>query len=189
MRKIQFLLLVLFLSIFMKYCATGEEYLKPGADFSRYSRLAVLPLTDYFNSPGSGQQVADIISFELLKRGFSVIDRANTQKILSEQKLSLSGVLDETSILAVGRILGVQALLTGSINEYSTTYSYISFAKDPTYMPISATGLTLKLIDTETGEIVWASTGRATQIGEGLYSVCSQNAVKKMLLQLSNHLK
>ncbi|MFH1250002.1 MAG: CsgG/HfaB family protein [bacterium] len=181
--------ITLFSVVFFRYCATGEEFVRSDVNFQKYQRIAVFPLTDYYSSPGSGIQVADIVSFEMLKRGLKIVDRANTETILREQKIGISGIVDEKTAPNVGKLLGVQAILTGSINEYTTTEVDVAFKGPPSYLTISAVGLTLKLIDTETGEVVWSATGRATQVGDRMYSICAQNAVKKMLVQLSNHLK
>lgn len=44
-----------------------------------------------------------------------VVDRANMELILEEQKLGLSGVIDEESAVNVGELIGAQAILTGTV--------------------------------------------------------------------------
>lgn len=48
-----------------------------------------------------------------------VVDRANMELILEEQKLGLSGVIDEESAVNVGELIGAQAILTGTVLSYS----------------------------------------------------------------------
>lgn len=48
-----------------------------------------------------------------------VVDRANMELILEEQKLGLSGVIDEETAVNVGELIGAQAILTGTVLSYS----------------------------------------------------------------------
>jgi tetratricopeptide (TPR) repeat protein len=47
-----------------------------------------------------------------------IVDRDNLERILKEQHLALSGVLDEASVVEVGNILGAQAVLLGDVVDY-----------------------------------------------------------------------
>ncbi len=48
-----------------------------------------------------------------------VVDREHTQAILEEQKLQLSGVIDENTAVTVGELVGAQALLTGTVLSFT----------------------------------------------------------------------
>lgn len=48
----------------------------------------------------------------------SVVDRDNIQKILDEQRLGMSGVVDESSAVSAGKLLGAQAVLMGTITSF-----------------------------------------------------------------------
>ncbi len=172
-------------------CASSKEYVKPGVDFNKYNRIAVLPLTDFSTHPGSGNQVSDILAFSLLKYGIDVIDRSQTINILNEQNLGLYGILDASTAPNVGKLLGVRCIITGSINEWSSTIVNIQMVQgaDPAYMPISAAGFSLKLIDCETGEIVWATSARGSTTGNEMQAVAAQRAADKVAGQLAKRLK
>lgn len=47
-----------------------------------------------------------------------VVDRENMDRILEEQRLSLSGVVDEQTAVRAGNLLGAQAILIGSLADY-----------------------------------------------------------------------
>lgn len=49
-----------------------------------------------------------------------IVDREHMQAILQEQKLQLSGVVDEATAVNVGQLVGAQAILTGTVLNYST---------------------------------------------------------------------
>jgi curli biogenesis system outer membrane secretion channel CsgG len=48
-----------------------------------------------------------------------VVDREHMQAILQEQKLQLSGVVDDATAVSVGQLVGAQAILTGTVLSYS----------------------------------------------------------------------
>lgn len=47
-----------------------------------------------------------------------VVDRENLERILAEQRLSLSGVVDEQTAVRVGNLMGAQAVLMGTVVDY-----------------------------------------------------------------------
>jgi curli biogenesis system outer membrane secretion channel CsgG len=47
-----------------------------------------------------------------------VVDRENLDRIMQEQRLSLSGVVDEATAARVGNLIGAQALLIGDVTDY-----------------------------------------------------------------------
>jgi len=47
-----------------------------------------------------------------------VVDRENLERILEEQRLSLSGVVDEQTAVRVGNLMGAQAVLMGDVVSY-----------------------------------------------------------------------
>jgi curli biogenesis system outer membrane secretion channel CsgG len=47
-----------------------------------------------------------------------VVDRENLERILEEQRLSLSGVVDEQTAVRVGNLMGAQAVLIGQVTDH-----------------------------------------------------------------------
>ncbi len=166
--------------------SSSEEFIGPGTDFNKYNRIAVLPLVDFPTHPGSGIQVADVLSMSLLKYNINVIDRSHTIQILTEQDLGIVGVLDESTTPKVGKMLGVQSILTGSINEWQSTSIGIATS---TEIEMSAAGITLKLIDCETGQIVWAASAQGSTYGLNMQVMAVRKALDDVLGKLANHLK
>ena len=187
--RIKLLIFVVIISIIG--CATSEEFIRPGTNFKKYKRIAVLPLTDFPTLKGSGIQVADIISMSLISSDFIIIDRSQTEKIVSEQGLSLSGIIVQETAPEVGRMLGVQAILTGSINEWQTTSANVQLIQGgaPAMVYISSAGITLKLIDCETGQIIWAGSARGSTYGINLESMAAKKAIDNILRRLNSHMR
>jgi len=67
---------------------------------------------------------------------FKVIERQLLNKIITEQKLTLTGIVDPASAKKLGRLLGVDAIISGSVSDLSKT------------LRVNA-----RMISTETGEI------------------------------------
>ncbi|MFQ6609276.1 MAG: CsgG/HfaB family protein [Fidelibacterota bacterium] len=79
--------------------------------------------------------ITDLVS----RNTFQVISRDRLDELLDEQELSLSGMIDENSALEMGRLLGVDGFISG----------YASFNNNRLL-------LTLHLIESVTGKIVWS---------------------------------
>lgn len=66
-----------------------------------------------------GKGIADLLVTGLVKDGsFSVIERKALDKIMAEQNFSNSNRADPTSAAKIGKLLGVDAILVGSITEF-----------------------------------------------------------------------
>ena len=67
-----------------------------------------------------GGAAADELTTQLVKSGaFSVVERSQVNAILEEQHFGLSGAVDASTAAEIGKVLGVQAMLMGSITQFS----------------------------------------------------------------------
>lgn len=66
-----------------------------------------------------GRFIAEELSSDLVGRpdGFSVIDRANLHHILTEQKLTMSGLVNPENAKKLGRFAGVDTLIVGTVTQ------------------------------------------------------------------------
>ena len=66
-----------------------------------------------------GKGIADLLVTDLVKDGtFSIIERKALDKIMAEQNFSNSNRADPTSAAKLGKLLGVDAIIVGSITEF-----------------------------------------------------------------------
>jgi curli biogenesis system outer membrane secretion channel CsgG len=66
-----------------------------------------------------GKGIADLLVTKLVQGGqYSVIERKQLDKIIAEQNLGASGRVDEATAARIGKILGVDALIIGSIHTF-----------------------------------------------------------------------
>src|SRR5215472_9672997 len=69
--------------------------------------------------PNVGKAAADLLITKLVQDGnISVIERDAIDKLLAEQNLTNSDRTDPTTAAKVGRILGVDAIIMGTITHY-----------------------------------------------------------------------
>lgn len=128
---------------------TARMSVKPNRDFSYIKRVAVFP----FDPEGI---ITDRFTTELIAISkFDVVERGQLGKVIEEQKLSLSGLLDDKTRKELGNLLGVDALFLGSAETTSTPYyvggTELTVAKAGVYYH---TTMSIRLVDIETGDIL-----------------------------------
>ncbi len=71
------------------------------------------------DSSDMGKIVAEWLITALVKEGrFDVIERRLLEKVLEEQKMGASGLVDESSASKLGRVLGAKIVITGSVMQF-----------------------------------------------------------------------
>ena len=106
---------------------------------------------------GGAEAAQDVFVTELFKSGkFRVLEREQLEAIMKEKNLSLSGDVDPKTAMKIGKILGVNYLLTGAVTEYGNTDVSGGgggvFAGKRKFVA----SLNARLIEVSTGEVVWA---------------------------------
>lgn len=122
--------------------------------------IAVLPISlkgsDGFWIHINPGKVQDVFVTELRQRTkLNVIDGSAVRKLVDKSDIPLSEKLNKTQAVRVGKLLGVNYLLTGSVTEYG--------AEKGTGKVV----LNARLIDTSTGEVVWADEVKVSVGGFG----------------------
>jgi len=85
-------------------------------------KIAVIEFSDL---EGNVTQFGKYLAEELITRlfrtkKFEVVERQLLNKVLSEQKLGITGLIDDKSAIAIGKILGVDAIVSGTITDFVT---------------------------------------------------------------------
>ncbi|HEX3044631.1 MAG TPA: FlgO family outer membrane protein [Bacillota bacterium] len=101
-------------------------------------RVAVIEFSDLQgNVPDLGKYIAEELTTRLvLTNQFEVVERTLLNKVMAEHKLSLSGLIDVNSAKEIGKILGVAAIISGTITDLGDNVK-----------------VNARLINTETGSI------------------------------------
>lgn len=116
------------------------------------------------------ESITEQITNELVgTEGFNVIERTRVEEVLTEQDFGASGRVDNYSAAEIGRILGVEALILGTVNRME-----ISDQGGIKVGPVSLSGVqvdveyTGRLVDTETAEILMSFKGVGRETDTGL---------------------
>lgn len=89
------------------------------------------------NSAPLGKAVSTMLTTELSDRGeMRVVERQRLQDLLTEQRLALSGRVDESTAIEVGKMLGAQFVIHGSVTSIGPQ-----------------TRIDMRAVNVETGEI------------------------------------
>lgn len=147
--------------LFLASCATSNCYIKPDTDFSQYKNIAVVKF-DCLPNPTVGQEVADTVLLEFIKKGYNVIERSQLRSIIDEEVLIQSG-LTEANKSAL-QIRGIDAIVIGSVSNYNCQPSRAPIYYMGTLLGVLNTNLchaslSIKMIDVNTADIVWVANG------------------------------
>ncbi len=122
-----------------------------------------------------GEGMADMLTTALVQTGdYRVLERQEIQSILDEQNMGLSGAVTPESAAEIGKLLGVELAVFGSVSEFGHSQSNIggTIKKEGFGLGIKSQSATVaidvRFVDTSTGEIISAETVRKSETKRGL---------------------
>lgn len=123
-----------------------------GSLYSKWTLLGTETMTGPIMQPNGSASI-----FELAERG-------QLEKVLAEQRLSNSGVVDDAQAAKLGKVLGIDAMLMGSCT-YST-----GMVNEGEYRKrwVSAK-VTMKVVDVNTGRVLGIKTEEESRESKGKY--------------------
>jgi hypothetical protein len=142
--KIAAISILLTIVILIGGCSSGEGSFLKGYDFSGIDKVAVIDVIGKAKSEAVKTQIANFFEMELLKKGYSPVERTQVQLILKEQEFQRSAITPEENAVRAGRILNVPVVMLIGIPEFGENIN-----------------LTAKMLDVEDGRILWVSSGTA----------------------------
>ncbi|HQO03338.1 MAG TPA: CsgG/HfaB family protein [Spirochaetota bacterium] len=110
----RFAIVVLCFSIpFVFGCSTIDVAVNKRVDLNkRLDKIAVFPFQ--VRQGQWGDEFSDAITHHLFKSGrVEVVEREAMQKILKEQNLSMTGIVDDSNAARLGKLLGADVIITG----------------------------------------------------------------------------
>ena len=126
--------------------------------------IAVLRFSNLSNRVEAGKMFSKQISTALSERGVRVLPTDETASLLDEVGLSNIPV-DREIAQQLGRGWGVRYILYGSVIEYQYLRRSEPGLKEP------VVGITARLVDVDTGRIVWAFSGSAAHPETAMESI------------------
>lgn len=118
-----------------------------------------------------GAAAADELVTQLFQAGeFSVVERAQLAAILDEQDLGASGRVTPSTAAEIGKLLGAQLILTGSITQFSIDTKSGGFRRLGVSYSEAESRLDVRIVNTTTGEIMLAEDGEGNKrFGGGFF--------------------
>ena len=89
-------------------------------------RMAIIPFVDKSGVRGKYGALSDMITDDIISNVMNnpytaefleIISRSDLEQILQEQKLGLTGIIDDETVAELGRVLGLHEILTGQITQ------------------------------------------------------------------------
>ncbi len=144
-----------------------------GMAYAKKPRLAII---DFQYKAGSatgswavGEGMADMLATSLFKSGkFDVMERSKLESVLEEQKLQMSGITTPESAVKAGKILGLQYIVIGSVNQFGQKAEKTE-AFGVAVNNVSARVATdVRIVNVETGRIEGAENGVGEETSTGV---------------------
>ena len=149
-----------------------------------------------------GQAAADVFVTALMESGrFSVIERDRVNAMLAEQNFGASGRVTAQTAAKIGKMLGVDLMLTGSVSQFSISRTGGGIGRIGVSVTKGKVVLQARLVNTTTGEIIVAVEEKndKTLVGArfkslnfkqnfdyGLANEIMHPAVKKMVVKIED---
>lgn len=143
-------------------------------------RVAVFEFEDktdhsvrWWSGQSVGSGMADMLITELVNSGkYTVIERTAMDHILKEQGLGQSGAVTQQSAASVGKMLGVQVAIVGSVTEFGHAKGGTGGRLKGVSVGVSSqkavVAVDVRFIDTTTGEILDSKSARKEKSKRGL---------------------
>jgi len=129
--------------VLLSGCTSGEGYYRKDYDYSNVQKIAVVDVIGPVGGEAARNQIADFFAMELLKKGYSPIERAQVHVLLKEQEFQASAITSSEDAAKAGRILNVPAVLIVNVPKFGEDIQ-----------------MTAKMVNVEDGSILWMSTGK-----------------------------
>ena len=198
-------------SILLSGCAqkVGIRALEP-AQVDRVANTKKITVTNFYNDRvGLSNKIeANLARFQIDKKNyFTVVGRNDFDKIIREQRLQNSGLVDPKTATEVGQLIGAQAIISGNVGRASSQDSYFyerrsrcadKECKKLVYYSVRCkkrlVGLSaeMRIVDVTKGDIIFAD----TLSNNAVYKHCSDDqrvipsteiAAQRLALNMANN--
>jgi len=149
-KKIDLLFLIIWILLFSG-CGSRPFMIRPAPEVTRMNRIAVFPLQNLSGIPEAGSRVTHILVSSLYNANLiDLVDPGEVQQFIIRSRIRTPGDLGLDAIRDASHQLGADGVIFGSVNDYNVIKT------DRGDLP--AVSITLRLVDADSGEIVWAVT-------------------------------
>lgn len=153
---------------------------------SSAKKVAVMPFEN--DNIGLSYKVETKIASKMVdaKPYFTAISRKDIDKIIEEQKLQYSGLVDESSAVKLGALVGSQSIISGNVSSASESSSRYHEERSacadkkctkmylynvPCIQKVFTVAAQMKMVDVQKGDIIYGDTFQKSAI----YEKCSDD--------------
>jgi curli biogenesis system outer membrane secretion channel CsgG len=127
-----------------------EVYFRREISFGPSKTIAILPFNNYSGQEDAGKQVSNMFLVEFLKKPyFNVLEPGEVDRIMREERIRSSEQIDFAAAKVFKDRLAADYILIGAVNEFG----YLTRGE----REVPLIGFSVRLLDTGTGQIVWAA--------------------------------
>ncbi len=167
MKKLLFFIPLLCIIILTGGCARPRVAFMPGYDFTQINQIGVLKFdssqVDFVSGYDPGYMVADEFVLQFLNEGVRVVERSRLEEVLREHALWRSGDIDPETVKEMGKILGVDVLMLGTVTRYIPDEKNRIYVRDregnvkeEIFLVDAEVSISARMVDVVTGEVIWA---------------------------------
>ncbi len=107
-----------------------------------------------------GRGAADMLTTEMVKMGsMDMYERDRLASVIKEQNLGASGRVDPSTAAKIGKIIGVQYIITGAVTEYGRSKTSGGGGGVKVGKTDYSSTVDIRMVDAVSGRIVFADTG------------------------------
>lgn len=144
-----------------------QEYVKPDLDYSLYKNLAV-PKFDKRRAieDKAVEKFTHFVMEEFIEKGYKIIASQELDSFLSDNQLSKKELEDPGALRKMKYTLNASAVIRGKVDQYEVRpeiladpTTQVSIRRDTEFgvFNICDVGLTIEMVDTEDGAVIWSS--------------------------------
>ncbi len=125
-------------------------YRDPRMDFSLVQKVAVLPFENLTTATSAAERVRDVFTTMMQATGSSyVIPPGEVARGIDRASVASPTMPTAEEVVNLGKVVGVDAVITGVVREYGEVRSGSSSA--------GVVSLSLQMMETQTGKVVWSA--------------------------------
>ncbi|MFQ6112930.1 MAG: CsgG/HfaB family protein [bacterium] len=168
------------LFVIISFCSFSYGRSKDDKGIRIKKRVAVFIFEDktdhryyWWNRKSVGEGISDMLTTALVKSGsYRVIERQELDQILREQQLGASGIVTPQSAAEMGKVLGVELAVMGSVSEFGYKKSAVGGRIKAFGLGVqtqtAVVGLDCRMVNTTTGEIITSESVRKEKSAKGI---------------------
>lgn len=169
MNRLSFVLTCIVLMLLIA-CVRAQTftYVKPGVNFSKFKRVAVIRFECSQHS--IGQEVSDIMAMSFMKKNYTVVERSQLKSLIDENAIISAG-LTESNRSSL-KLAGINAVIVGSVTRYDCHPDKVIAPLFGMYyvLPTNSchVSVSIKMLDVQNGDILWAANGSHAKNDSGM---------------------